>query len=93
MSPLMKVILVYILLMTVLGFALMAADKKRAEIRGARRIPESLLLTLAALGASFGEILAMNALRHKSRHGKFFIGLPLILLAQLTAAWLLLKYL
>ena len=56
-------------------------------------VAENRRRTLAALGASFGEILAMNALRHKSRHGKFFIGLPLILLAQLVAVWLLLKYL
>ena len=93
MSPLMKAVVVYLLLMTVLGFALMAADKKRAKLRGAQRIPEALLLTLAVLGASFGEILAMNALRHKSRHGKFFIGLPVILFAQLLLVWLLLKYL
>lgn len=93
MTPLLRAILIYLLAMTVLGFALMAIDKKRAKRRGARRIPEAVLLGLAVLGASFGEVLGMNICRHKTQHPKFFIGLPLILFLQLLAAYLLLRFL
>ena len=84
-------LLAYLLLMTLLGFCLMAIDKSRSKREGTRRIPEAALLTLAVLGASFGEILGMNICRHKTKHPQFFIGLPVILLAQLILALLIVQ--
>ena len=84
MSPWLRAGLIYLAGMTLLGFILMAVDKGKAKRPGARRIPEATLILLACLGASFGEILGMNICRHKTRHPKFFIGLPVILLIQLV---------
>lgn len=72
----------YLILVNAAAFVLMFADKQKA-IRGQWRIPEKVLLGVAILGGSIGAIAGMYTFRHKTRHGKFKYGLPLILLAQL----------
>lgn len=76
-------ILLYLLLANLTGFALFGIDKRRA-IRHRWRIPEAKLLLAAALGGSLGCIAGMLFFRHKTLHLKFRWGLPLILLAQLA---------
>ncbi len=49
-----------------------------------RRTPEATLMLLAALGGSLGAILAMHIFRHKTRHRKFTIGIPLMLAVQVV---------
>ena len=59
------------------------ADKRRARQRR-WRVPEATLLLLSALGGSGGLLLGMLLFRHKTRHLKFALGVPLMLLAQLA---------
>lgn len=66
----------------------MLTDKQRAK-KKLWRIPESTLLTAAALGGSIGCILGMYAFRHKTKHLKFTLGLPAILLLQILLIVLL----
>ena len=80
----------YLLIMNIWAFALMGFDKRRAKQNGARRIRERTLFLSALLGGSAGAVLGMWVFRHKTRHWYFVWGLPLILLAQLAAAYLLL---
>ena len=57
-------------------FALYGLDKRKAK-RGQWRTPESvLLLTAFALGG-IGALLGMQLFRHKTRHWKFKILVPL----------------
>ena len=72
----------YLIAINAAAFILMHADKKRAR-KGRWRIPESTLLSIAALGGSVGAIIGMYTFRHKTRHLKFTIGLPLILTLQI----------
>lgn len=72
----------YLILVNAVGFLLMLADKQKAK-RGAWRIPERTLMISALLGGSVGAILGMQIFRHKTKHPKFSIGLPLILAAQI----------
>lgn len=72
----------YLVLINALALLLMRLDKKKAR-RGAWRIPESTLLGAALLGGSVGGILGMYLFRHKTRHARFFIGMPLILILQI----------
>ena len=58
------------------------ADKRMAE-KKQWRIPESTLLTAAAFGGSIGVWSAMYVVRHKTKHTKFVIGVPVILAAQI----------
>ncbi len=62
---------------------------KRAAIRGARRISERTLLLFAALGGSPGLYASMYLFHHKTKHAKFYIGVPLILLIQGGMLWAL----
>lgn len=78
----MKILLVYLLIVNAVGFVIMLADKLKAK-RGAWRIPEATLMTIAAIGGSVGSLLGMYTFRHKTRHPKFTIGIPLILALQI----------
>lgn len=79
----MKPLLVYLLLINAAGFGLMLADKLKAQ-KNKWRIPEATLLWTALLGGSIGSILGMQLFRHKTRHPKFYIGLPVILALQIV---------
>lgn len=79
----MKFILIYLLILNLLGFATMAIDKRKAK-RGAWRIPEARLILVAALGGSIGSFLGMRIFRHKTKHPKFYIGIPAILIIQIA---------
>ena len=72
--------------MNIFGFILMGSDKKRAE-RKILRISEFTLFLAAILGGSLGEIIGAKVFHHKTRHPKFMIGLPIILLLELLAAF------
>lgn len=85
-----QLILLYLLIINAIGFLLMLADKQMA-VKNLWRIPESTLLTAAALGGSVGSLAGMYAVRHKTRHLKFTLGVPLILIVQTAlAVWLFL---
>lgn len=72
----------YLILVNALSLLLMLIDKQKAK-RGAWRIPEATLMGIAAIGGSIGAIAGMYLFRHKTKHPKFYIGLPLILLLQI----------
>ena len=77
-----RILYVWLLLMSLVLFFTMGADKRRA-VKSLRRVPERRLFTLALLGGAAGGWLGMYAFRHKTKHGKFIFGLPLIALLQL----------
>ena len=80
----MKYFLLYLLLINAVGFLLMRIDKRKAK-RGRWRIPEATLMGVAAIGGSIGSLLGMYTFRHKTKHVKFTLGIPLILAVQLAA--------
>ncbi len=73
----MKLLLVYLFIINATGFLLMLWDKYKAK-KNLWRIPESALLNVAILGGSLGCLLGMYTARHKTRHQKFTIGIPII---------------
>ena len=75
----------YLLLINALSFVLMLIDKKKAK-KNQWRIPERVLLILAVCGGSFGTWMAMYAVRHKTRHKIFTIGIPLLFLIHIFMA-------
>lgn len=66
----------------------MFSDKEKAR-HGHWRIPERTLLLIAILGGSLGCLFGMYCFRHKTKHRKFTIGIPLILAFQIGIAVLL----
>jgi uncharacterized membrane protein YsdA (DUF1294 family) len=80
MMPGIKAALIAYLLVNLIVFAMYGIDKAKA-VRNEWRIPEKTLIGLAVLGAP-GALLAMFVFRHKIRKPKFYIGVPLILIAE-----------
>ena len=87
----MKYFLLYLILINAIAFVLMLVDKIKAR-KNRWRIPERTLIGSAALGGSVGALLGMYTFRHKTKHLKFTLGVPAILIAQITlAVFLILK--
>lgn len=78
----MKPLLVYLLIINALGFILMLTDKLKAK-KNLWRIPEATLLGVAAIGGSAGSLIGMYLVRHKTKHLKFTLGIPVILAVQI----------
>lgn len=75
----MKLILTYLAIINAAAILLMLADKICA-IKKWWRIPERVLLGCAAIGGSLGAWIAMYVFRHKTRHKRFSVGIPLFFL-------------
>ena len=82
----MKTLLcLYLLIINAFGLLIMLADKEKAK-KHRWRIPESTLLTVAALGGSVGCYAGMRLFHHKTRKPKFYIGIPVIFAVQVLVA-------
>ena len=89
MSEGKHLILIYLAIITVVTFFAYGIDKWKAQ-HNRWRIPESVLLGLAAVGGSVGAWLGMKVWHHKTQHKKFKYGVPVIFVVQvaLTVWWL-----
>ena len=71
-----KILLLYLILINLLGFVLYGVDKAKSKGKS-RRIPERALLLVARLGGGLGCWLGMMLFRHKTKHTRFMILVPL----------------
>ena len=83
-------ILLYLLIINAVAFLLMLVDQQKAR-KKLWRIPESTLLLSAAMGGSIGALAGMYTFRHKTKHVKFTLGVPAILIAQIVGVFLLMR--
>ncbi len=79
----MKFLYLYLIIINALGLILMLVDKEKAR-RGAWRISERTLLTVAAVGGSLGSLLGMELFRHKTKHLKFTVTVPVLLVIHIV---------
>ncbi len=84
----MELIYLWISVTSLVAFSLFGIDKARAK-QHKRRIPERILLGISALGGSVGALLGMQLFRHKTKHLKFLIGIPLCFLFHSVILFLL----
>ncbi|MEA4894745.1 MAG: DUF1294 domain-containing protein [Oscillospiraceae bacterium] len=73
----------WLTIINVVSCTAMFMDKYRAQHQK-WRIPEKTLFTFALFGGSLGGIIGMYAFRHKTRHKKFSVGFPAILVIQIV---------
>ncbi len=59
------------------------SKKNRVELR----VPEKTLLFLALIGGSVAMLLTMLLIRHKTKHLKFMLGIPAIMVLQAAAVF------
>lgn len=82
---------IYAALISTLSVIVTIMDKVRA-VKRQWRVPENTLLILSALGGSLAMYLTMLVIRHKTRHIKFMLGIPIIMLFQGIALWYVFIY-
>lgn len=78
------IILSYLVVINLIAFVLYGIDKKRA-IRNEHRIRKSALLWIARLGGAIGSWLGIKIFRHKTKHTKFRVIVPLWIIIWVTA--------
>ena len=74
-------VFIYIAVVSLLAVVVTIRDKNAAR-KDAWRVKELTLFIISVFGGSAAMLLTMLAIRHKTRHAKFMLGIPLILLAQ-----------
>ena len=75
-------IIIYLIIINIISVIITVLDKYRA-IKHQYRISEKALLTLSIIGGSVGMYFTMQLIRHKTRHLKFMLGIPLIIILQI----------
>ena len=86
-----ELLVYYLVAINVVTFVVYGLDKWKAR-RGRWRIPEAALLWLAVLGGSPAALLAMWLFRHKTKHLRFQIIVPVCMVIQLLALCLIAYY-
>lgn len=74
----------WLILISLISVIVTVADKVKAK-SGSQRVPEATLMLLSVLGGSFAMLVTMLIIRHKTKHPKFMVGIPVILLIQVVA--------
>ena len=77
-----KYIIAYIIIINIITYIVYAYDKHQAK-KHKWRVRESTLLFLALAMGSIGALAAMYTTRHKTRHKKFTVGVPLLLILNI----------
>lgn len=74
--------------MNIVTFVTFWIDKNLSK-HNQSRVSESTLVLMSAIGGAAGGLAAMYLFRHKTRHAKFFLGLPALLLIHMIIAFLI----
>ncbi|MBP8934244.1 MAG: DUF1294 domain-containing protein [Prevotella sp.] len=82
MSTIEKIIISYVIVINVITLMIYGIDKWKAK-HSKWRIPEAILLIMAAVGGSIGAWTGIKLFHHKTLHKKFKYGVPAIFLIQL----------
>ena len=86
----MKYLFIYLLIINAIGWLIMLIDKQKAK-KGQWRISEATLMTVAAIGGSLGSLIGMYQFRHKTKHTKFVVGIPLMMFLHVALLMFLYK--
>ena len=84
-----KILIIYFILINALAVLFTVIDKRKA-IKGRFRISEDFLMTVAFVGGAAAEYVTMRVIHHKTKHKKFMIGLPLMILLHIAVIILVL---
>lgn len=76
MSLFSKIAIIYFALISLVAIVVTVADKAAAK-KGAWRVPEATLMLIGLFGGALAMLITMKTIRHKTKHMKFMIGLPL----------------
>ncbi|MBE6899626.1 MAG: DUF1294 domain-containing protein [Ruminococcaceae bacterium] len=78
----MEPLILYYIAVNAAAFVMYGADKYFAK-KKMRRISEKTLILAAAMGGAFGAYAGMQIFRHKTKHTKFNLLVPLCMAAHI----------
>lgn len=78
-----KEIILYLILINILAFVLTVYDKLASKKFRKNRIRENILLLVGLMGGGLLMYITMRIINHKTRHKKFMLGLPIIVIFHL----------
>jgi len=76
-------LIIYFVVINLIGLAMMYIDKRYA-IKGKFRISEKNLIGTCFMGGGFGILAGMYMFRHKTKHLKFTLGVPIIIASEIA---------
>ena len=86
-----KVICLYLIVINIITTYLTIKDKRAARL-GKWRTSEACLLLLGLAGGAPAEFVTMKIIRHKTKHPKFMIGLPVEIIIQIAVLYLISRH-
>lgn len=81
MKILITLLVIYFLVISIVS-AIVTIYDKHCAVSHKFRVSEKMLFLLALCGGSAVMLLTMIAIHHKTRHLKFMLGLPAIIIVQ-----------
>ncbi len=78
-------------IISVISVIVCCYDKFAAKHMTKHRTREASLLFFSAIGGSVAMLVTMLLIRHKTKHAKFMVGIPLIIAAQAAIVFFVLK--
>lgn len=82
----LKILTVYLIAISIVSVVVCIYDKFASKHLQKHRTREASLLILSALGGSVAMLITMLIIRHKTKHVKFMLGIPLIIILQAALA-------
>ena len=79
----MEYFLYYLAAISVVSVIICIYDKIASK-KDLQRISEKNLFLLSVIGGSVAMYITMRIIRHKTKHTKFMLGLPVIILLQIA---------
>lgn len=81
MDIVFTILIIYLIIINLMSIIITIYDKW-AAIKHMQRIRERTLIIVSALGGSVSMYITMWLIRHKTKHIKFMLGIPLIFILQ-----------
>ncbi len=82
-----NILICYLIAISVISLIVCVYDKFASKHLTKHRTREATLLLLSAIGGSVAMLVTMLIIRHKTKHVKFMLGIPLIILLQAAVSY------
>ncbi len=89
----LTILAAYILIISLISVVVCIYDKKISKKNKVElRVPEKTLMLLSFLGGGVAMYITMQIIRHKTKHLKFMLGIPLIIALHAVLIYLLFHF-
>ena len=83
--------IIYIIVINIFGIVIMKIDKEKAK-NGKYRISEKSLFIIAILLGGVGIYSGMYMFRHKTKHVKFTVGIPITIVLNIICIYYIISH-